>query len=72
MTTTARRNGREPTLRALNYDGNPPRCGNCTKRFMKSDSGKVRTLMCALAQAPVRARGICDSWRGFDGSELDD
>lgn len=62
-------------LRSLGYDGNPPRCGSCTKRFVKRstrpDGKKVRQLMCALAQAPVHARGVCDSWHGFNGDVLE-
>jgi hypothetical protein len=65
-----------PSLKSLNYDGNPPRCGSCTKRFMqrstRPDGKKMRQLMCALAQKPVHARGVCDSWHGFDGSTLDE
>ena len=60
-----------PTLCDLNYDGSPPRCGSCAKRFIKRstrpDGKKVRKLMCALAKVEVHARGVCDSWRGFSG-----
>lgn len=65
-----------PTLKALNYDGNPPRCASCTKRFMKRftrpDGKKIKKLMCALAQVEVKARGVCDEWRGFTGEALDE
>lgn len=65
----------QPSLESLNYDGNPARCGSCTKRFIKRktrpDGKKLRQLMCALAQEPVHARGVCDSWRGFDGAMLE-
>lgn len=72
-------NTKLPTLRSLNYDGNPPRCGNCTKRFVARisrgktpDSGKkFNQLMCALAQHEVKPRGVCDSWTGFNGDELE-
>lgn len=64
-----------PTLKSLDYDKDPPRCGNCTKRYMqrtKKNGKTTRQLMCALAQVPVHARGVCNAWRSLkDGQTLE-
>ncbi len=53
-------------LESMNYDGNPPRCASCENRLIRRMTGangnKASKMICALAQFPVNARGICDSW----------
>lgn len=61
-------------LKTLNYDANPPRCFNCKHRFTAKSvykSKTVRTLMCSLAQQPVRTSAVCDGWAGYKGEVLD-
>ena len=67
---TVRPRGKSVTLDVLNYDGNPPRCKNCARRRFELTT-RAREIMCTLANTPVHARGVCDSWRGSDGAVLE-
>lgn len=63
-----------PTLKSMNYDASPPRCFNCKHRFTDKavvKSKTTRTMMCALAQEPVRTSSVCDSWLGYKGEALE-
>lgn len=68
--------GRRPTLAELNYEADPPACGNCSRHFYRrgpalKNRKPVQVMVCKLTMEDVRARGICDRWRGAGGVELD-
>ncbi len=61
--------------RIVDYDDNPPRCETCVFRLKEKFeiTGKRPYLpsRCKLNGFIIRSVGICNKWKGFNGSTLE-
>ena len=60
----------------VNYEVSTPRCGTCVHfnppKVELQDSLPVRRLpmLCGLHGFTIKRHGLCDTWKGKDGSVL--
>lgn len=56
---------------AQRYDERPPNCANCCRVKLNDPKVPLDRPRCTKGRFVVRLGGICDFWRGHDGSVLD-
>lgn len=59
--------------RDANFDPDTPRCGTCKSKTMRNDikiTGPVPWCDWHGFQLPNGGMGLCDEWRGKDGTTL--
>ena len=61
-------------LRAANFDPDTPRCSTCKHKTMRRDldaAGAIHFCEWHGFKLPYSGNGLCDNWRGKDGSTLE-
>lgn len=63
------RKSRRQERKEANYDADPPRCLNC-QSYGRNGTTNIKWCSWIGFQLPT-SHGICDNWRGRDGTVLE-
>ena len=68
------KNKAKKSRKLANFDPDTPRCGTCKSKSMRGDislHGPVPWCDWHGFMLPIGGMGLCDDWRGKDGSVLE-